>query len=128
MNCLYRFMIDSFCWPNVVAVRALRTLSLGFARFASSVVFGLKVIPRSNVVPRIFVVGVTGIWLPFRVRIGCTLYSLLKGVITVIEDFCADTDILLVESQFSSWARYNCKLLAALVMIGSVEIIVRSSA
>jgi len=31
--------------------------------------------------------GMTGIWVPFRVMRGWLLYSLLYGVITVIEDF-----------------------------------------
>ena len=44
-------------------------------------------------VPNIFVV---------RVMFGWLLYSLLCGVITVIEDFCADTDILFVDGQFFS--------------------------
>ena len=46
--------------------------------------------------------GVAGICVLFKVMIGRILYSLLYGVMTVIEDFCAETDILLVASQFSS--------------------------
>ena len=72
--------------------------------------------------------GVTGIWLPLRVKIGWLLYSLLNGVITVTDDFCADTCILFESSQFSSWVKYCCRLSAALVMLGSEEVIVRSSA
>ena len=72
--------------------------------------------------------GVTGIWLPFRVMTGWLLYSLLYGVITVTEDFCADTDILFDDNQLSSWLRYDCRLLVAMAIFGSDETIVRSSA
>ena len=72
--------------------------------------------------------GVTGIWLPLRVRVGWLLYSLLNGVITVTDDFCADTCILFESSQLSSWVKYCCRFSAALVMLGSEEVIVRSSA
>ena len=70
--------MDSFCWPKVVAVRALSTLSLDLDLVVSSVIWSLKVIPLSKVVPRIFVDGFTGIWVPFRVRIGWVI--VLPGV------------------------------------------------
>ena len=46
--------------------------------------------------------GVTGICVSFKVMMGRLFYSLLYGVMTVIEDFCAETDILFVASQVSS--------------------------
>ena len=72
--------------------------------------------------------SVTRICVPFKVMMGRLLYSLLYGLMTVFEDFCAETDILFVASQFSRYARYNCRLLAAMVMFGSDETVVRSSA
>ena len=46
--------------------------------------------------------GVTGICVPFKVMMGRLLCSLLYGVMTVIENFCTETDILFVGSQFFS--------------------------
>ena len=46
----------------------------------------------------------------------------------MIEDFSADTDILFEDSQFSSSVRYDCRLLAAIVVFGLDETMVRSSA
>ena len=97
--------MDSFCWPKVVAVRALSTLIRVFPLVEISVMWGLNVIPLSKVVPRILVVGSTGIGEPFKVIIGWLSYSLLKGVMTVMEDFSADTFILFTCSQFSRSVR-----------------------
>ena len=79
-------------------------------------------------VPRILVVGVTGIWMLFSVMTGLLSYSRLNGVTTVTEDFCGETFMRFVVSQSSNRYRYLCKFTAALSMLGSEYTIVRSSA
>ena len=93
----------SFECPKVVVVSAFSTLSLGLVFVVMSVTCCLNVSPRSKVTPRILLEGVVGIGEPKIFMTGVMLYSLLKGVISVIVDFGAETDIRLEVSQISSW-------------------------
>ena len=77
MYCLNSVVISSLEWPYVVCVSARRTFSRCWALVFVISVCCLNVMPLSIVTPRIFVVGVVGMGVLFRVIWGLTAYSLL---------------------------------------------------
>ena len=102
MYCLYVVVISSLECPYVVCVRALMTFSrvLAFEFIVS--VWCLNVMPLSSVIPKIVGVFVTGMGVLLMVTCGCTVYSLLWGVISVTDDLFAETLSLFCVSQCSS--------------------------
>lgn len=102
MNCLYSVVIDSLECPYVVFVSARSTLSLCLALVLVSCVCCLNVAPVSYVTPRILVVLLCGMVLLLSVTWGCTVYSLLCGVISVSDDLVGETVMRLCVSQCSS--------------------------
>ena len=88
----------------------------------------LNVIPRSYVTPRIFGVFLMGRGVLLSVMCGWVLYSLLYGVIKVMDDLFAETFNLFVFSQFSNVFMYVCRLLAAVSCRGCCEMMLTSSA
>ena len=71
----------------------------------------LNVIPRSYVTPRILGVLLMGRGVLLSVMCGWVLYSLLYGVIKVMDDLFAETFNLFVISQSSNVLMYVCRLL-----------------
>ena len=88
----------------------------------------LNVVPRSYVTPRIFGVLLMGRGVLLSVMCGWVLYSLLYGVIKVMDDLFAETFNLFVFSQFSNVFMYVCRLLAAVSCRGCCEMMLTSSA
>ena len=77
----------------------------------------LNVIPRSYVTPRILGVFLMGRGVLLSVMCGWVLYSLLYGVIKVMDDLFAETFSLFVFSQSSNVFMYVCKLLAVVGVV-----------
>ena len=88
----------------------------------------LNVIPWSYVTTRILGVLLMGRGVLLSVMFGCVLYSLLYGVIKVMDDLFAETFNLFVFSQSSNVFMYVCKLLAAVSCRGCCEMMLTSSA
>ena len=82
MNRLYVVVKSSLECPNDVWVSVRRMFSRVLTLVFMMLVRSLKVVPLSNVNPRILGVGVVGIRVLFRVMCGWMLCSLLNGVMS----------------------------------------------
>ena len=69
-----------------------------------------------------------GISSSFSVTVGCHVYSLFHGVMSVSGDFVVETFSLFVLSHVSRVCMYSCRCVAALSKLGCYEKTVMSSA
>ena len=107
MNSLYIMVKGSFCWPKVVLASVLRALRFFVALAVMFSVCWVKDMCVSKVIPKRVEILLRGRGLFPRVILRCLLFSLLSGVKRVIEDFSAETDILLFWS-YSSMVIIYC--------------------
>ena len=82
-------------------VRALSTFNRVLAFAFTREMCSAKVIPRSKVTPRRVGVEVYGIGVLLRVTVGCVVYSLFHGVMSVMVDLVGETFSLLISSHCS---------------------------